>query len=159
MKHAYVLVTLLAATMAGSVAGCAGGKMEEAAISSPAVQSDLLTRWNAAAEEHSTANYDFHWPVFPQFPHPTFKMGTEEAYATFQTVLLAFLEDEDNFQFLQHQRLFDAPLPHEFENHCCDTSWTFRGLVGDFAGADTLGGDSETRRRFQLLEKQIDAAG
>jgi hypothetical protein len=73
------------------------------------VQQSLLARWNAAASA-PVDGFDFLWGTFDQFPHPTFKGGTAEAYHAFAKVLLAFFDHGDNFDFLARNRLFALPL-------------------------------------------------
>jgi hypothetical protein len=73
------------------------------------VQQSLLARWNAVASA-PVDGFDFGWTAFNQFPHPTFKGGSAEAYQAFAKVLLAFFDDGDNFDFLTRNRLFELDL-------------------------------------------------
>jgi hypothetical protein len=75
----------------------------------PEVEQSLLARWNAVASA-PVDGFDFHWTTFNQFPHPTFKGGSAEAYQAFAKVLLAFFDHGDNFDFLAQNRLFKLHL-------------------------------------------------
>jgi hypothetical protein len=78
------------------------------------VQQSLMARWNAAAAAAPLSGFDFRWNVFNQFPHPTFKGGTAEAYQAFAKVLLAFFDRGDDFDFLAQNHLFKLRLDYVF---------------------------------------------
>jgi hypothetical protein len=80
-----------------------------APVDTQEVQQSLLARWNAVASA-PVDGFDFRWSTFNQFPHPTFKGGTAEAYQAFAKVLLAFFDHGDNFDFLTRNRLFELHL-------------------------------------------------
>src|ERR1044071_9884439 len=69
------------------------------------IEQSLLARWNTVASA-PVDGFDFLWSRFNQFPHPTFKGGTAEAYQAFAKVLLAFFDHGDNFDFLAQNHLF-----------------------------------------------------
>ena len=153
MKYVSILVAVM------SMTGCLGNKSlaEGPAISSPAVKQELLERWNATVDQHPSADYDFHWPTFSEFPHPTFKGGTVAGYQTFGVVLLAFLEPNDNFDFVAGQRLFDTALPYALANGQ-SSEWTLRELVHDFAEGQPFAVDAETRAGLTQMETRIEQA-
>ena len=62
----------------------------------PAEPAGALERRRSAPVD----GFDFGWTTFNQFPHPTFKGGSAEAYQAFAKVLLAFFDNGDNFDFL-----------------------------------------------------------
>jgi hypothetical protein len=80
-----------------------------APVDTQEVEESLLARWNAVAGA-PVDGFDFRWTTFNQFPHPTFKGGTAEAYQAFSKVLLAFFDHGDNFDFLTRNRLFKLHL-------------------------------------------------
>jgi hypothetical protein len=80
-----------------------------APVDTQEVQQNLLARWNAVASA-PVDGLDFRWSTFNQFPHPTFKGGTAQAYQAFAKVLLAFFDRDDNFDFLTRNRLFKLQL-------------------------------------------------
>src|SRR5690242_11602833 len=48
-------------------------------VDTTSVQPELMARWNAAVDG-TPSSFDFHWTAFTQFPHPTYKGGSAEAY-------------------------------------------------------------------------------
>jgi hypothetical protein len=70
---------------------------------------ELMARWNATVDSVNvtvTGFGDFRWTVVDQFPHPTFKGGSEESYTLFAFVLVTFYEQDDNFDYLAQNHLF-----------------------------------------------------
>jgi hypothetical protein len=176
-------VSVLATTVAG---GCYGGRLlaeriDESALADRAVnvgdagmtdagpstseelQQRLVARWNAvplAGQRIQVygATIDFVWPTFGEFPHPTFKGGSEGAYQAFARVLLAFMQAGDNFQFLAESQLFDIVLGYASESRIVEAGWTFRELVelcasGVYAVEAHI--DAETRSGLAEVEKRI----
>jgi len=84
-----------------------------APIDTPEIEQSLMARWNAVASTPVDA-FDFFWSTFNQFPHPTYKGGSAEAYQAFAKVLLAFFDSGDNFDFLARNRLFQLHLIYVF---------------------------------------------
>src|SRR4029077_4441455 len=80
-----------------------------APVDTQEIQQSLMARWNAVASA-PVDGFDFRWTTFNQFPHPTFKGGTAEAYQAFAKMLLAFFDHGDNFDFLTRNRLFHLHL-------------------------------------------------
>src|SRR5262245_38626298 len=71
------------------------------------VQEGVMSRWNAVARGIVISEgFHFEWTEFEKFPHPTFKSGSTEAYQTFASILVAFYEAGDNFDYLAQNRLF-----------------------------------------------------
>jgi hypothetical protein len=77
--------------------------------------------------------YPFSWNPFDQFPHPTYRGGSAEAYGEFAQVLLAFFQLGDDFDFLARNCLFRAPLYATMANGDHGQGWTFEGLAAYFA--------------------------
>jgi hypothetical protein len=72
---------------------------------------ELMARWNAVGDSVVVQGFGtFHWGNFNQFPHPTFKGGSAEAYTRFGEALLAFYEAGDNFPYLTQHNLFTFGL-------------------------------------------------
>jgi hypothetical protein len=99
-------ILMLLAALGGSM-GCA-----TKAISFLQVDpEELMSRWNAVADGVMVQGFgNFHWDNFDQFPHPTFKGGSVEAYTRFAEALLAFYEAGDNFQYLTQHKVFTFAL-------------------------------------------------
>jgi hypothetical protein len=91
-----------------------------------------MDRWNAAAAM-IVSNYDFQWPQYTEFPHPTFKGGSIEAYQTFAVVFLHFLTQGDNFTFLASNNLFTLSLEADYANGQVGLTTTFEDLATEFA--------------------------
>jgi hypothetical protein len=170
MKSLNILVNVIAMV---SIAGCYGGRIIAERIDEPApnrevialedagitdagvvtsheLEQALVDRWNAvplASQriDDGSASYDFLWPTFGEFPHPTYKGGSELAYLAFARVLLAFMQAGDNFEFLANNKteyqghasnLFDLRIGEAAaESGLVEAGWTFRELVGLFATA------------------------
>jgi hypothetical protein len=98
--------------LGGPVIGCGGGEPQgqSSATVSAEVQQDLMARWNAVAGGITPEGWNFHWDPFANFPHPTFKGGSAEAYTAFAKILLAFYEKDDTFGYLESNKLFDMTL-------------------------------------------------
>jgi hypothetical protein len=132
----------------------------------------LVDRWNAVplATQSIAAHgqtFDFLWPTFGEFPHPTFKGGTEEGYRMFARVLLAFMRTGDNFDFLANGKteyqgytwnIFDLLIGEATESGKVEVGWTFRKLVEWFA-TDSEGiyswVDPDTRSGLAEVAKRI----
>jgi len=118
-----------------------------------ALEKELMARWNAAADGLTTS-LNFHWDVFDQFPHPTYKGGTAEGYGEFAEVLAAFFERDDNFDFLARNELFQTPLRYIFPSGQDGLGTSFEKLA-DYFSSDTAFGDIAPETRVRL---QADAA-
>jgi hypothetical protein len=136
---------------AGGVAGGGSGSQGGApgGVDATAVDADILTRWNAIADKQAST-FDFHWSVVDQFPHPTYKGGTAEAYRAFAEVLLAFFAAGDNFDFLSAHHRFDVPLRYVFPSGQIGLDTSFRKLATSFASPASFGDiPLATRTRLQ----------
>jgi hypothetical protein len=171
MRYAIWLALALSAT------GCYGQRslgegQEQTTVASPEVKRELLDRWNFNVEEEwdrvlvrypTAADYDFYWHWFEHFPHPTFQgEGSMESYRTFAFLLLRFLEEGDNFDYLAEHSLFDLPLVYEFDNGDSSGSWTFREFVNGFS-SDTgderaYYADEDTRNGLKEFAIRIEEA-
>src|SRR5579859_7569022 len=79
-------ILLLLAAVGGSM-GCSEKVMSFSRVD----QEELMARWNAVGDGVVVQGFgNFHWGNFDQFPHPTFKGGSVEAYTRFGEALLAF---------------------------------------------------------------------
>jgi hypothetical protein len=158
MRFAIWLVVL------GSAVGCYGNNSlgegkDSTVVESREVQQELMDRWNRSvgALPPGSGTWDFHWTKFDKFPHPTYQAeGEASGYAEFARILLLFLEDDENFDYLSSQHLFEAGLRYEFPSGDGDT-WTFRGLV-DFFVDEGWGVDAETRDDLAVVAARIDEA-
>jgi hypothetical protein len=95
-------------------------------------QQELMDRWNVA-DAMIVSNYDFQWSSYTEFPHPTLKGGSTEAYQAFAMVLLDFLTQNDDFAFLANNHLFTVPLEADFANGQEGLITTFEALATEFA--------------------------
>jgi hypothetical protein len=139
---------------AGGGGGIAGGGDGGTAGSSSAedatmVDAEILTRWNEIADQQAST-FDFHWSEVDQFPHPTYKGGTAEAYRAFAEVLVAFFAAGDNFDFLSAHHRFDVSLRYVFPSGQNGLDTSFRGLATSFASPASFGDiPPATRTRLQ----------
>jgi hypothetical protein len=142
------------------------------AVTSYELEQALVNRWNTVPLATQPVDdfgmrYNFLWPSFGEFPHPTFKGGSEIAYQSFARVLLAFMQAGDNFEFLANTKvenldkvsnLFDLLIGEAAESGRVEVGWTFRTLVGQFA-SDTKGVfaniDATTRGGLTEVAKRI----
>jgi len=97
-------------------------------VDTPEVEQSLLARWNDVASA-PVDGFDFRWSTFNQFPHPTFKGGSAEAYQAFAKVLLAFFDAGDNFDFLARNRLFKLHLIYVFPSGQTGVDTNFEDLA------------------------------
>jgi len=122
------------------------------------VREDLMARWNGAASAADSA-FQFQWTVFEQFPHPTYKGGSADAYRAFATVLLAFFQAGDNFDFLARNHLFTLSLTYVFPSGASGLDTTFQALAISFAAADGYGDiPLDVRRALQGIADRIQFA-
>jgi hypothetical protein len=142
---------------AGGIAGAGSGSQGGAAggVDATAVDADILTRWNQIADKQAST-FDFHWRVVDQFPHPTYKGGTPEAYRAFAEVLLAFFAAGDNFDFLSAHHRFDVPLRYVFPSGQTGPDTSFRKLATSFASPASFGDiPLATRTRLQAFADRM----
>lgn len=80
------------------------------AVCAPVSNADaeLKRRWNLSADAVPTTN-DFHWTG--DFPHPTYRGGTPEAYREAADVLLHFWRASGNLDFVTCEGLLDRSYP------------------------------------------------
>ena len=121
-------------------------------------QAEVMRRWNLVAGGGGA--FDFHWIAFDQFPHPTYKGGSAEAYQAFAAVLIAFFQGDDNFDFLQRNNLFTLHLRYIFPSGQSGLDTNLRQLVMDFASDRysfaQLSGDM--RATLQSISDRIELA-
>jgi len=130
-----------------------------APVDTPEVEQSLLARWNAVASA-PVDGFDFHWSTFIQFPHPTFKGGSAEAYQAFAKVLLAFFDDGDNFDFLAQNRLFKLHLIYVFPSGQTGLDTNFEDLAVFLSNSDGFPNlPAETRAALAAYVDRIKAAG
>jgi hypothetical protein len=121
----------------------------------------VMDRWNATiritpSDFESKTGFSFIWEEWTQFPHPTFKGGSEAAYLRFAQLLLTYLEDETTFAFLANNNCFDERLLYTFESGQIGVDTSFRELVHYFYQEDSYPGLSvEDRQRMLGLEEKM----
>jgi hypothetical protein len=115
-----------------SGAGASAGELPAA------TEQALMDRWNAAADAADTT-IDFHWLEFNQFPHPTYKGGSEDAYGQFAAVLLQFFQQSDDFDFLAGGQLFTVPLIYVFPSGQVGLDTSFQQLAAEFSSSTGYG--------------------
>lgn len=103
---------------------------------SSAVVQELMSRWNLAVDG-SNATLDFHWRELDEFPHPTFKGGTAQAYGQFASILLVFLQS--NFDFLAQNHLFTMELRDNTTSGQGDVVTSFEQLADSFSSSTAFG--------------------
>jgi hypothetical protein len=120
-------------------------------------QQDLMTRWNAAADGVViSGGFTFSWEAFDQFPHPTYKGGTKEAYWGFAEILIAFYEKGDNFDYLTRNKYFSITLGHIFPSGQMGVQTSFAQLTEDFSNNDWI--PAATRDKLATFVARIRAA-
>jgi hypothetical protein len=120
---------------------------KKAAAPDKATTEEVMKRWNASAGKVTVtppdfAKVDFQWKAAGQFPHPTFKGGSAEAYGAFAEAYLAFLRAGDNFDYLAKNGLFDAKFGFGGTGKV-----SFRELAEQFAKPKAHGSHSEANRK------------
>jgi hypothetical protein len=127
----------------------------ETIVDRTTLENQMMARWNAVADGR-TSNINFHWDPFNKFPHPTYKLGTAEAYGEFAEVLAAFFGRGDNFDFLERNSLFDTRLIYVFPSGQTGIDTSFEELAISFS-SDTAHGDhtAETRARLRVFAERI----
>lgn len=120
---------------------------------------EARTRWNKAAEGVTAKSplgvIGFTWEA-DYFPHPTFKGGSAEGYGAFAKVLVKFLEEKGNFDYLAENNLFDAKLRYLMPNAKKEPAWTFSQLVTDFSNPKGYGDhDEATRKALKAYAEKI----
>jgi len=120
----------------------------------PEVRQDLMARWNHAAVVPS--NFNYNWPTFDLFPHPTFKGGSQEAYQVFSAVLANFFEADDNFAFLAKNHLFGLRLRYTFPSGQIGIDTSFAELAATFSSDGAYGNISApVRARLAAISARI----
>jgi hypothetical protein len=87
--------------------------------------------------DSSHATLDFHWQEVDEFPHPTFKGGTAQAYGQFASILLAFLQG--NFDFLAQNHLFTMELRDNTTSGQGGVVTSFEQLADSFSSSNAFG--------------------
>lgn len=125
----------------GSGAGGSGAGGSGATITTndgPQIEQELMDRWNRVAAS-VPSNFSFIWPAFDQFPHPTYKGGSAEAYQVFAVVLLNFFRADDNFAFLSANHLFGLRLRYIFASGQSGLDTSFAELAAYFSSPSAFG--------------------
>ena len=133
------------------LAGCDGGPNNDSSSSasrelSAAEQAhvdDLLTRWNAIAQDvraktPSAADLDFEWTP-TAFPAPTFRGGSMEAYETFATILVQFYATGDNLQFAESNGLLTMSFSDGLDPAHGGTSYSLAEMTAELSGGSYVG--------------------
>ncbi len=108
---------------------------------------EARARWNKVAQGVKApvpggGTVEFLWEE-DRFPHPTFKGGSAEAYGAFARLLVKFLDEKGNFDFLAENDLFTAPLPYAK----LKVDWTFTKLINDLSQPKAHGDHDEATRK------------
>ena len=116
-------------------------------LTSEKAMAEAITRWNKVADGVKVGTFTFIWEV-DRFPHPTFRLGSDAAYGAFARILLKFLEEKGNFEFLTENILFSAKLRYVYAGgKDANVDWTLGKLVSDLAKPDSIGDHDETTRK------------
>ncbi len=126
-------------------------------------EAELVKRWNAVAQGMSAdlpapfGTVTFVWKNVDDFPHPTFKGGSAEAYGGFANVLTAFLQQGDNLDFLIDSGLLTAELRTGVAGGSGKgTGWSFANFVNQFSAPNAHGNhDGDTRKALKTISDRI----
>jgi outer membrane murein-binding lipoprotein Lpp len=128
------------------------------------LQTEMMNRWNAVAGgmnfpigNFGNGNINFRWSQVGNFPHPTFKGGSAEAYGAFAQVLVAFLKAGDNFNFLAENHLFTAELQTTVAGGSGKgTGWSFAKFAEQFSAPNAHGKlDDDTRKALKDFSERM----
>ena len=117
-----------------------------------------MSRWNAVAQgvtlpAFGSGTFDFLWAPFDDFPHPTFRGGSAEAYRAFAGLLLQFLQAADNFDYLAVNQLFAVEL-----HAALGLVTTFAALAAQLSAPDSwFGLDEATRLALRVFSERMNA--
>jgi hypothetical protein len=125
-----------------------------ATIDTATAQQAIMTRWNDTVDAAGTA-IDFHWPSFDKFPHPTFKGGSEDAYAQFGAILLSFFQRGDDFDFLAQNHLFQSQLLYVLPSSAPPLETSFQKLATDFSTAGFMNIPESTRQGIKSFADRM----
>ncbi len=146
---------------AGSPSTTTGLTATEGAESAQTVELKMMARWNGIVQTHPSsfdAQWPFDWTRWNQFPHPTYKGGSLEAYQRFAQLLLAYLGESDIFVYLQQHQGFYIRLLYVFDSGSVGMDTSLRELVSFFAEkGQNFGIDAESLARFADYAAQIAA--
>jgi hypothetical protein len=124
---------------------------------------EAMARWNTVAAGVTVTGpgglkFDFTWDA-DRFPHPTFKGGSAEAYGAFARLLVKFLDEKGNFEYLAENDLFGARLRYVFPGgKDAKVDWTLGKLVSDLSRPDAHGDhDAATRKALKAYADKIAA--
>jgi len=153
----WVAAALLALAPVG---GC-GARSDDGQTLTAEAKQDLMTRWNAVADgvvvpSGFGGDFVFTWTAFDQFPHPTYKGGSQEAYQAFVEILIAFYEKGDNFDFLTANKCFSIKLSYVFPSGQDGLGTSFAKLTEEFSQSDWF--LAETRAKLAAFSARIRAA-
>ena len=119
------------------------------------IQASLMARWNQVVESHPS-NFDFHWVAFDEYMPPTFRGGTQEAYQAYAKLLLAFMQQSDNFDYLASNHLFDIRLDYVSITGLSIWDSTFSKEVATLASDTAYGNiDAVTRAGLKQIADRI----
>ena len=151
---------LVVCTVGGAVIGCGGAEPQgqTSATVSAEVQQDLMARWNKVADGITVESWNFRWDHFADFPHPTFKGGSAEAYITFARILVDFYELDDTFGYLAQNRLFDSRLQMSYANGQVAFETSFAELTSFLVTIDFAILPSDTLAKLRDFNTRIAAA-
>lgn len=126
---------------------------------SPAEEAQLVSRWNSVAGDGiinlpGFGPVDFRWNGFDKFPHPTYKGGGDEAYTKFCSLLVAFFQHGDNFDYLGANCLFTVELRYVFESGQVGLKTTFAKLASELSQPG-MSPDDESRKLLRSFSERI----
>ena len=140
---------MLLAALGGSM-GCTANVISFAPQVDP---EELMSRWNAVGDGVMVRGFgNFHWSPFDQFPHPTYKGGSDEAYTRFAEVLVAFYEAGDNFEYLTQHKVFTFVL-----HGALGLTATFESLTALVLSSDLVQLSAEAHQKLADFYAQIEA--
>lgn len=123
---------------------------------------NMMERWNSQADgvfipfPWGEGNFNLLWDEINNFPYPTYKGGSYEAYQKFAEVFADFFEAEGNFDYMKEHNLLTYRLIHQFRSGQIGMDTTFKFLASDFSTSGFVSED--VRARIKAISEKITAA-
>jgi hypothetical protein len=138
---------------------------------------EVVARWNDSATAAASpaalattavpvppsgggAACDVQWVACDQFPHPTFKYGTPEAYQCFAQAFIRFFDQPGNFEFLADNHLLGIRLLYRFSSGKIGIDTSFLELATQLSDPAYLPGflPDDVRSQLASIRDEIQRA-
>jgi hypothetical protein len=112
---------------------------------------EAMARWNMLAEGVKVPSgggmVGFTWEA-DRFPHPTFSGGRAEAYGAFARLLVQFLDEKGNFDYLAENNLFTTQLRYMYAGgKDAKVDWAIGKSISDLSQPEAFGDHDEATRK------------